>query len=149
MDAVESGDPLAHFSVLKQQEQTTISHRNVLLGRSAGRSNSVMSHRNRNQGGQYITMIGRQGKTSSIGYNTQTKQIFVNLASIKNGRNKPFASSAQRMQSNSPARGSLNFINRKNELKKQIDENIRMLKKIHYVKPSVQAKELQKHAQRS
>lgn len=50
------------------------------------------------------------------------------------------------MKSNSPIHGSLNYVNRKNELQKQIDENIRMLKKIHFVKPTVQLKDHQKHA---
>ena len=98
----------------------TVSQRNVVLGpRSTGvRSNSVMSGEKRDYSNQYITMIGRQGKTSSIGYNTKTKQIFVNLASIKNAREKPFSSSSQRGHSVSPGRGSLNFVQRKNELKK-------------------------------
>lgn len=105
------------------------------------RSSSVISssgNRNGTHKSQFITMVGKEGsKQSNIGYNSATKQIFINLASISNARNKPIVVSAQRMKSNSPIQGSLNYVNRKNELQKQIDENIRMLKKIHFVKPTV------------
>lgn len=83
-------------------------------------------------------MIGRQGKSNSIGYNAKTKQIFVKLAAVKNPVEKSIMNTSRRnFTSMSPGRGSLNFVQRKNELKKQIDENIRMLKKINYVKPTV------------
>jgi len=49
----------------------------------------------------------------------------------------------------SPNQGSLNFVTRKNELKKQIDENFRMLKKIHYARPTVKNKDLLKHELRT
>ena len=66
---------------------------------------------------QYVTMVGRDGsKASSIGYNSTTRQICINLASLQNIRNRPIVVSAQRVKSNSPIHGSLNYVNRKIEL---------------------------------
>ena len=42
--------------------------------------------------------------------------------------------------------GSLNYVMRKNEQTKQIEENIMMLKRIHFAKPTIKYDEYQKHA---
>ena len=42
-------------------------------------------------------------------------------------------------------KGSLNFINRRKEQEKQIDQNILMLKKIHFAKPSINLTEFRRH----
>jgi len=42
---------------------------------------------------------------------------------------------------------SLNYINRKNEQAKQLEENLQMLKKIHGAEPTVKALELRRHEQ--
>ena len=40
---------------------------------------------------------------------------------------------------------SLNYINRKNEQARQIEDNIQMLKKIHYAEPTVKNSDLKKN----
>ena len=45
-------------------------------------------------------------------------------------------------------RNSLNYIARKNEQARQIEDNIKMLKKIHYAQPSVKNTDLKKSEKR-
>jgi len=71
------------------------------------------------------------------------------MTSINNKRHSSVSNSAKKLRSMSPNQGSLNFVTRKNELKKQIDENFRMLKKIHYARPTVKNKDLLKHEERT
>ena len=44
---------------------------------------------------------------------------------------------------------SLNYINRRNEQSKQIEENIQMLKRIHFARPTINYLQQQKHAEKT
>ena len=78
---------------------------------------------------------GAFGKTNhhSSSYGPQQKLRLVNVCYI----DKPRPAHNQ----------SLNYINRKNEQAKQLEENLQMLKKIHGAEPSVNAMELRRHEQ--
>ena len=79
-----------------------------------------------------------------IGYSPKQKSRFINnVASIQP------SSTANNTISEPNYRNSLNFISRKKEQARQIEDNIMMLKKIHYAKPSVQSSEHKKFHQKT
>ena len=75
----------------------------------SGRSNSMMNQKDR----KFVTMVGQgRGKATGKG------QMIMNIMNNKNFRNTSMNQSVQRLSTMSPTLGSLNFVNKKNELKK-------------------------------
>lgn len=74
-----------------------------------------------------------------VGYSPTQKSRFINVANIE----QKAANSLVLGEPN--YKNSLNIISRKKEQARQIEDNIMMLKKIHYAKPSIQNNELKKH----
>ena len=121
---------------MKGRRGSAASGRSLAQGSRSRRAGSNMSlHRSNSASSAKAVAPGAFGNTNahSSSYGPQQKMRLVNVCYI----DKPRPAHNQ----------SLNYINRKNEQAKQLEENLQMLKKIHGAEPSVKAMELRRHEQ--
>ena len=120
---------------LKGRRGSAASGRSSAQGKQRRRPGSNMSLQRSNSASSAKAVAAAFGNTNhhSSSYGPQQKTRLVNVCYI----DKPRPAHNQ----------SLNYINRKNEQAKQLEENLQMLKKIHGAEASVKAVELRRHEQ--
>ena len=117
---------------MKNRRGSVGSERSSARGSRRRRTGSNMSfHQRSNSACSAKREVPSKANHHSSSYVPQQKLRLVNVCYIDKAR---------------PAHNqSLNYINRKNDQAKQLEENLQMLKKIHGAEPSVKAMELRRH----